>query len=141
MTDQIFAGKLSLTDDIPEQPVFERASEQKLDHLSRTFARMDPGDVVEPDQPRPLPEPILSPAAQRVRAEAARLRIDYDAEVAKILSRMKGGGMGGYLPGPYNSKAGPDPLKNVSAADRRLAETAAAEIIRREHGIRLTWEE
>jgi len=180
--DPIFAGKLSLTDDIPGEPaVFERADPERLDRLVTTYAKTrasslsdlmtveqasseldrmqaerkrmrfpqttfnqvkwDLGYIRDTyGQPPPLPEPGLSPAAQRVRAEAARLGIDYDAEVAKVLHSMKAAGLR-VAPNPWSAKAGPDPLKNVSDEARYQAEKAAVETIKRERGVQLTWQD
>lgn len=130
MDDSIFSGKFSLTDDIPEQPAsFARTSSEYLDRFQAYGDR--PSGIDRTEQPEPLPEPMLSPAARRVREEARRLGIDYDAEVAKIITRMGGYGLGGALPNPGNKRAGPDPYKNVKPEHRLQAEYAATEILRR----------
>lgn len=152
--EPIFAGKLSLTDDIPDRPVFERASESKLDQLRATAKSFLPRDNAilwskaltdqtkwtsgyiqdTYGQPQPLPESGLSPAAQRVRAEAIRLGIDYDKEVTRTLLRMHDSGMT-IAPGPYNRTAGKDPLANVTPEARDQAERATAELLKRMHGV------
>ena len=136
MTDPIFAGKLSLTGDIPDEPPASSASP-----LSGRFLVSGPPVQLAPKsswhgtaQFKPLPEPGLSPAAQRVRSDAARLGIDYDAEVARTLNRMKNPGWV-HAPGPGDSRAGPDPLKNASPYDYRLAATAVQEQFKRFYGL------
>lgn len=137
MDDSIFAGRLSLTDaDVPEPApatAWDSPAASPVSDVRQAMGRMNPGDVTESRNPQfqPVPEPMLSPAAMRVREEARKLGIDYDAEVAKILTRMGGYGLHGELPNPLNKRAGPDPYKNVSPADRRMAEYAATEILRR----------
>lgn len=164
--EPIFAGKLSLTDDIPDQPAASggrfqvalpsdqqtpKAGLQQVFTKGSLFSQLPSLKFQTPaersqgtwnyikdtyGQPQPLPEPGLSPAAQRVRAEAARLGIDYDAEIAKIV-----GDLGGILPNPVNRTPGPDPLANLSGEARRQVELAAAERLKRKHGLQVTWEE
>lgn len=153
--ESIFAGKLSLTDDIPEPPAVTgeprfsgrftiatppaQQTSRMLGHIKNAYGQTVnqqlASRIIQFD---PLPEPGLSSAAQRVRAEAARLGINYDAEVAKVLNRLRGFGLGGIAPNPWNKKAGPDP---VSDEAMRQAERATAEILKREHGMQITWEE
>lgn len=128
MTDSIFAGKLSLTGDAPDQaplpsPSPAEQARRAFEHIKSTAAPYEP-----------LPEPTLSGAAQRVREEARRLGIDYDAEVAKVLHRMRANGLQ-YLPGPYNKTSGPDPVADASDRERLAAEYAAAELLRRKHDL------
>lgn len=179
--EPIFAGKLSLTDDIPDEPpasatplgwrekllTIEQARAQlnemqanriegvplKPATLTASYGQMPDRRFQTPaeqmqgtwnyvkdtyGQPQPLPEPGLSSAAQRVRAEAARLGIDYDAEVAKVLNRLRSFGLTVIAPNPWNKKAGPDPVGDDAM---RQAERATAEILKREHGMEITWEE
>lgn len=177
--EPIFAGKLSLTDDIPDQPSPARPDSKRslspllhdralmtmqqarsgLDSMQAGRSELDraiqsarygyktSAEQVQGawnyvkdtyGQPQSLPEPGLSPAARRVRAEAARLGIDYDAEVAKVLNRLRSFGLTGIAPNPWNKKAGPDPVGDDAM---RQAERATAEILKRKHGMQITLEE
>lgn len=151
MTDSIFAGKLSLTDDIPEKhpwdnPDADLAAEiREVMHsvagIPRAQAEAAAAERLKrrretwhgTPQFEALPEPV-NESAMRVRAEAQRLGIDYDGEVAKILHGMKGDRP--YTRSPLDPKPGPDPLKNITPWDLARAEGVYAEQLSRFYGIR-----
>lgn len=85
---------------------------------------------------RPLPEFPPDSSVARVRAEAARLGIDYDAEVARTLNRMQNPRWQN-APGPGDSRAGANPVSKATPYDRELAQVLVKDQLRMFHGI--TW--
>lgn len=130
MTD-IFAGTLSLADPAaePAATAWDLAGPREILHDVRQAKK-----AIEQDVYQPLPESMLNDAAQRVREDARKLGLDYDAEVMRTLNRMKNP-RATQTPGPQNMKAGADPMKDVSYWDLLQAQTVVAEQFRRFYGI------